>query len=373
MAACVLVRPAVAFAREVDPFRMTALVAHKVEVAAVDCGERDAAYARILSGEAKAVVGTHALITEALTFSKLGLVVADEQHRFGVRQRAAIGNKGERTDVLIMSATPIPRTLSLILYGDLDVSVLNELPPGRRPVKTSVVPREKRDAMYRFLDEQAARGEQSYAVCPIVEKNEQISEVLSVEELYEELKEKLNSRVGLLHGQMKNADKEKAMQAFLNGETSVLVCTTVIEVGVDVKNATVMTVENAERFGLAQLHQLRGRVGRGAKTSYCFLLPSDEEKASSERLNAMTSTNDGFLIAEKDLQMRGPGEFLGERQHGLTGFEAARFAADMQVLNEAREAAGLILSDRSLRVACEPLVKLVKDRLEQRGKSIAPN
>ncbi len=336
-------------------------------------GERDAAYARILSGEAKAVVGTHALITEALTFSKLGLVVADEQHRFGVRQRAAIGNKGERTDVLIMSATPIPRTLSLILYGDLDVSVLNELPPGRRPVKTSVVPREKRDAMYRFLDEQAARGEQSYAVCPIVEKNEQISEVLSVEELYEELKEKLNSRVGLLHGQMKNADKEKAMQAFLNGETSVLVCTTVIEVGVDVKNATVMTVENAERFGLAQLHQLRGRVGRGAKTSYCFLLPSDEEKASSERLNAMTSTNDGFLIAEKDLQMRGPGEFLGERQHGLTGFEAARFAADMQVLNEAREAAGLILSDRSLRVACEPLVKLVKDRLEQRGKSIAPN
>ena len=335
--------------------------------------ERDEAYRRILSGEAKAVVGTHALITESLAFSKLGIVVTDEQHRFGVHQRAAISNKGERTDVLIMSATPIPRTLSLILYGDLDVSVLNELPPGRQGVKTSVVPREKRDAMYRFLDEQAVRGEQSYAVCPIVEKNEQIAEAESAEDLYEELKEKLNARVGLLHGQMKNADKEQAMLSFINGETDVLVCTTVIEVGVDVKNATVMTIENAERFGLAQLHQLRGRVGRGSKTSYCFLLPSDEEKASSERLSAMTSTNDGFLIAEKDLQMRGPGEFLGERQHGLTGLEAARFAADMQVLNEAREAAGLILSNRALREACEPLVHLAKNRLEKKWKTIAPN
>ena len=334
--------------------------------------ERDHAYLRIASGEAKAVVGTHALITDALSFSRLGLVVADEQHRFGVRQRAAIGAKGEQTDVLIMSATPIPRTLSLILYGDLDVSVLSELPPGRHPVKTSVVPREKRDAMYLFLEAQAARGEQSYAVCPLVEKSDQLMEALSAQELYEELKEKLSVRVGLLHGQMKNAEKESAMRAFVNGETDVLVCTTVVEVGVDVKNATVMVVENAERFGLAQLHQLRGRVGRGEKTSYCFLL-SSEAGSASERLNAMTATNDGFLIAEKDLQMRGPGEFLGERQHGLTGFEAARFAADMQVLEQAREAAGLILEHDELRTACEPLVLLAKKRLADKGKTIAPN
>ncbi len=335
--------------------------------------ERDAVYQRILSGEAKAVVGTHALITEALSFARLGLVVADEQHRFGVRQRAAIGQKGAQTDVLIMSATPIPRTLSLLLYGDLDVSVLSELPPGRRPVKTSVVPQNKRDAMYRFLEEQAARGEQSYAVCPLVEKNDLLSEALSAEELYEELKEKLSVKVGLLHGQMKNADKERAMRAFINGETYVLVCTTVVEVGVDVRNATVMAIENAERFGLAQLHQLRGRVGRGGKTSYCFLLPSDSEKAASERLSAMTATNDGFLIAEKDLAMRGPGEFLGERQHGLTGFEAARFAADMAVLNDAREAAAFILEDAALRAACEPLVTLAMERLKEKGKTIAPN
>lgn len=335
--------------------------------------ERDAAYARISSGEAKAVVGTHALITEGLQFKRLGLVVADEQHRFGVRQRAAIGQKGEQTDVLIMSATPIPRTLSLILYGDLDVSVLDELPPGRRPVKTSVVPREKRDAMYRFLEEQAKRGEQSYAVCPLVEKSEQGLEALSAGELYEELREKLSVRVGLLHGQMKNTEKEKAMQAFVGGETDVLVCTTVVEVGVDVKNATAMAVENAERFGLAQLHQLRGRVGRGGKLSYCFLLASDQEAAQSERLKAMTATNDGFLIAEKDLEMRGPGEFLGERQHGLTGFEAARFAADMRVLNDAREAAGLILGEATLRAACATLLALAKSRLAEKGKIIAPN
>lgn len=335
--------------------------------------ERDEAYLKIQSGAAKAVVGTHALITEGLVFSKLGLVVADEQHRFGVRQRAAIGGKGENTDVLIMSATPIPRTLSLILYGDLDVSVLSELPPGRRPVKTSVVPRQKRDAMYRFLEEQAKSGEQSYAVCPLVQRSDELMEALSAEELYEELTEKLSARVGLLHGQMKNAHKEIAMGSFARGETDVLVCTTVVEVGVDVANATVMVVENAERFGLAQLHQLRGRVGRGGKASYCFLLASDADKAENERLSAMTSTNDGFLIAEKDLQMRGPGEFLGERQHGLTGFEAARFAADMQVLNAAREAAGVILENEALKSACAPLLMEAQKRLADKDKIIAPN
>ncbi len=284
-----------------------------------------------------AVVGTHALITESLALSNLGLVIADEQHRFGVRQRAAIGRKGDAPDTLIMSATPIPRTLSLILYGDLDVSVLDELPPGRQPVVTRVVPQKKRADMYGFIKREIERGRQAFAVCPLVEQSDALGDVLSAGELYEELKKSLGVRVGLIHGRL--AEKEAVAAAFRCGEIDLLVSTTVVEVGVDVPNASIMVVENAERFGLAQLHQLRGRVGRGTQDAYCFLLSEADSGIARERLNILTATNDGFEIAKRDLELRGPGEFLGTRQHGMDAFAAARFASDMRALNEAREAA----------------------------------
>lgn len=285
----------------------------------------------------RAVVGTHALLSEGLALSNLGLVIADEQHRFGVRQRAVLGAKGSAPDTLIMSATPIPRTLSLILFGDLDISVLDELPPGRKPVVTRVVPRAKRDDMYAFIKAQIKKGAQAFAVCPLVEESDALGDVLGARELCEELTGGLDVRVGLVHGRL--AEKEAVAEAFRRGEIDLLVSTTVVEVGVDVPRACVMAIENAERFGLAQLHQLRGRVGRGTEISYCFLLSGAESEAARERLSVLAATNDGFEIARRDLELRGPGEFLGTRQHGMDGFAAARFASDMRSLNEAREAA----------------------------------
>ncbi len=308
--------------------------------------ERELIYERIRTSDAMVVVGTHALLQSGLEFHKLGVVITDEQHRFGVRQRAQIANKGEKMpDVLIMSATPIPRTLAMILYGDLDLSVLDELPPGRRPVMTRVVPEEKRIDMYGFIKKQSMAGRQAYVVCPLVEHSDAM-EVKSAQEVFEELTALLPElRIALLHGRMASAKKEAAIEAFRTGELQVLVSTTVVEVGVDVPNATVMVIENADRFGLAQLHQLRGRVGRGAEQSFCFLLGGSMGETAEKRLEIMTKTNDGFLIAQRDLELRGPGEFLGTRQHGMDELHAAQMAADMDVLFEAQSAAQTLIDE----------------------------
>lgn len=334
--------------------------------------ERDAALAAVASGQARAIVGTHALLQEGVTFFKPGVVIADEQHRFGVRQRALLGNCGT-PDVLIMSATPIPRTLALLLYGDLDVSVLDVLPPGRKPVKTSLVPPSKREAMYDFLQAQVDKGRQAYAVCPLVEPSEALEDVLSAKELYAWLKKRLKARVGLLHGQMKNEEKESVSAAFRDGKIDVLVSTTVIEVGVDVSNAVVMVIENADRFGLAQLHQLRGRVGRGAEASYCFLLSANMSDAARERLDMLVKSNDGFAIAQKDLAMRGPGELLGKRQHGLSAFSALALAGDMDVLNAAESAADDIAADAQLAKQCAAVLTRAKAAVADAEKQIAFN
>jgi len=330
--------------------------------------ERRAALAK-LAARPCAVAGTHALISEGLELAKLGLAIADEQHRFGVRQRAAISQKGSAPDTLIMSATPIPRTLSLLLYGDLDISALDELPPGRKPVVTRVVPPGKREDMYRFIGERIRNGAQAFAVCPLVEPSEALEGVLGAQELYEELSKKLCCRVALIHGRL--AGKEQVAEAFRRGEIDLLVATTVVEVGVDVPNASVMVVENAGRFGLAQLHQLRGRVGRGSQEAYCFLLSGADTGAARERLCVLASTNDSFEIARRDLELRGPGEFLGTRQHGMDGFAAARFASDLRAVNEAREAAELIVCAGG--AGAEALVEKARKLLAEKENIVAKN
>lgn len=307
--------------------------------------ERQAAYAAISDGSVQIVVGTHALLQAGVQFHKLGVAVTDEQHRFGVRQRATIANKGETIpDVLVMSATPIPRTLAMLLYGDLELSVLDELPPGRQPVLTRIVPPEKRLDMYRFLEKQAEKGRQAYVVCPLIEHSDAM-EAKSAQEVFEELCTLLPTlRIELLHGRMAAAKKGDAITRFREGKLDVLVSTTVVEVGVDVPNATSMVIENADRFGLAQLHQLRGRVGRGSAQSFCFLLSGSMGDTAKERLSIMNKTNDGFIIAQKDLELRGPGEFLGTRQHGEDVAQAARLAQNMDVLLEAQRAANELIT-----------------------------
>lgn len=305
--------------------------------------QRDAALKKIADGSALFVIGTHALLSENVRFCDLGCIVTDEQHRFGVRQRAAMLEKGTRPDMLVMSATPIPRTLALILYGDLDISVIDELPPGRKPIKTSVIHANKREDMYAYIAAQAKEGVQSYVVCPAIEQSDTI-ECPNVDTLYAELKKKLpETRIGKLHGRMKEAEKERVMHAFRAGEIDVLVTTTVIEVGVHVPNACIMAIEGAERFGLSQLHQLRGRVGRSAKQAYCFLLYGVESQQENERMAVMTQTNDGFEIAQKDLFLRGPGDFIGTRQHGEDGAGLLSGTMDIKLLEEASRAAKEIL------------------------------
>ncbi len=304
---------------------------------------RDEAIRRIEDGSALVVVGTHALLSSVVRFYDLGCIVTDEQHRFGVRQRAAMLEKGLRPDMLVMSATPIPRTLALILYGDLDISVIDELPPGRKSVKTSVIPTNKREDMYHYIAKQAQEDVQSFIVCPIIEESESI-DCPSVNALYKELKELLpNTRLAKLHGQMKEQEKEKTMRAFRAGEIDALITTTVIEVGVHVPNACIMVIEGAERFGLSQLHQLRGRVGRSAKQGYCFLLYGVESDQENERMLALTKTNDGFEIAQKDLLLRGPGDFIGTRQHGDDSAGLMMGAMDTRLLEQASRAAREIL------------------------------
>ena len=293
----------------------------------------------LAAGEIQVAVGTHALLTDATVFKNLGLVIADEQHRFGVAQRSRLAAKGDDPHLLVMSATPIPRTLSLILYGDLEVSVLDELPPGREQVDTFLVGESYRARINAFIRKQAAEGHQSFVVCPAVEENEELG-VKSAEAWAETLRSTVfpDLRVSLLHGQMKGSEKEQAMAAFARGEADVLVATTVIEVGVDVPNATLMVVEDADRFGLSQLHQLRGRVGRGRAKSYCILVTHNRNAETLARLKALCKTNDGFRIAEEDLRLRGPGDFFGSRQSGLPAFRVADLSMDMSTLKQAQEA-----------------------------------
>ncbi|SCG83497.1 ATP-dependent DNA helicase RecG [Proteiniborus sp. DW1] len=300
----------------------------------------------IENGEIDIVIGTHAVLQEKVSFHKLGLAITDEQHRFGVRQRATLSLKGTNPDILVMTATPIPRTLALILYGDLEVSIIDELPAGRKKIKTYVVNSQMKDRVYSFIREQINKGRQAYIVCPLVEESDSIN-AQSANELYEILKsnEFRNLSLGLLHGQMKAGEKDSIMSKFKNGEIDILVSTTVIEVGVNVPNANIMLIENAERFGLAQLHQLRGRVGRGNYQSYCILVNESKSKISKERMHIMEKTNDGFVIAEKDLQIRGPGDFFGTRQHGLPELKIANLFSDINTLKIAQSIAFRILEE----------------------------
>ena len=336
-------------------------------------------YAALAAGEVDLVVGTHALLSEGVAFSNLALAITDEQHRFGVAQRAALAAKAGRTPhVLVMSATPIPRTLALIIYGDLEVSVIDELPPGRTPVETYVVGEDKRQRMYRFVRKLVGLGRQAYLVCPAVEEGEESpgepgGEGLKAAVPYaEHLKSEVfpDLRVGLVHGKMKARDKDAAMTAFAAGELDVLVSTTVIEVGVDVPNAAVMVIENAERFGLSQLHQLRGRVGRGKHQSYCILISDNRNEETRQRLKVMTKTTDGFQIAEEDLRLRGPGDFFGARQHGLPGLKVADLGCDTQLLQEARQAAEQLLAQDPALTSCPATAERVTELFTQQADAL---
>jgi len=295
---------------------------------------------RLKAGEIDILIGTHALLQENVEFANLGFVVTDEQHRFGVRQRSTIASKGKNPDVLVMTATPIPRTLALILYGDLDISIIDEFPPNRKKIETYAVKKDMEDRVNVFIKKQFALGRQAYVVCPLVEESEEM-DAKSVLELYEEYKTKvfLGYRVEYIHGKMKGKEKDAIMQEFKEGKIDMLISTTVIEVGVNVPNASIMVVQNAERFGLAQLHQLRGRVGRGEYQSYCILKYESNSREVKQRMQIMQETNDGFLVAEKDLELRGSGEFFGTRQHGLPELKVANLFEDIPLLKEVQKLA----------------------------------
>jgi ATP-dependent DNA helicase RecG len=312
--------------------------------------ERAAARDALATGQAAVAIGTHALLQEDVGFEKLGLVIVDEQHRFGVEQRDALRQKGHHPHMLVMTATPIPRTLALTLYGDLDVSVLDEMPEGRQPIITRWRSGGQRQEAYRLVEEQVAQGHQAYVICPLVEESEALEAKSAIKE-YERLQTHVfpNLRMGLVHGQLRPAEKDRVMRAFRDGEIDVLVATAVVEVGVDVPNATVMLIEDADRFGLSQLHQFRGRVGRGEHQSYCYLLSKEGSMAARERLAVLERTSDGFRLAEQDLRLRGPGDFFGTRQSGLPELKVANLA-DVQLLSEARtQAEWLWLQDPYLR------------------------
>jgi ATP-dependent DNA helicase RecG len=332
----------------------------------------------IAQGNAQLVIGTHALIEQRVEFAKLGLVVVDEQHRFGVMQRFKLMKKSgdvgaaasaarsdddsAEPDVLVMTATPIPRTLALTLYGDLDISVLDELPPGRTPIVTKRVTDDSAEKVWEFVGKQVEAGHQAYVVYPVIEENEE-SELKAAMKMYKELSNKVfpNRRVAVLHGRMEPDLKEQVMRLFQKGEIDILVSTTVIEVGVDVSNANVMVIEHAERFGLAQLHQLRGRIGRGAAKSYCILMTGGKvSEEGDRRLNAMVRTTDGFQIAELDLELRGPGEFFGTRQAGLPSFQVASLIRDRELLEAAKREAASVLAGPNAEISQEEINRALR-------------
>ena len=303
---------------------------------------------RLKDGDCDIVVGTHAIIQNDVEFNNLGLVITDEQHRFGVGQRASLSNKGNNPHTLVMSATPIPRTLAMMIYGDLDISVLDELPKGRQPIKTYHVPTSYHERIYKFIRKNIAEGQQAYIVCPLVSESD--SDLVPASEYYDYLKSTYfaDCTLGLLHGQMKPKEKDAVMARFYSGEIQLLISTVVIEVGVDVPNATVMAIENAERFGLSQLHQLRGRIGRGSKESTCILLSDAQNEEAVDRFETMCRTTDGFEIAKRDLEMRGPGDFFGSRQHGLPDMRIANLMTDTRILYEAQKTAKELVDNEVL-------------------------
>ncbi len=307
-------------------------------------GKKDKIKEELKSGEYRIAIGTHALLTDDTEFNNLGLVITDEQHRFGVAQRAKLASKGKGVHTLVMSATPIPRTLGLIIYGDLDITIIDEYPRGRQSVDSFCVTSELRPRVFNFIKKHLDEGRQGYIVCPLVEENEELG-LLSAEEYYEKIakKEFSDYSVGLLHGKMNAKEKDRIMRSFKNGDINLLICTTVIEVGIDVPNAAIMVIENAERFGLSQLHQLRGRIGRGKHKSSCIFISDIKGGVTKERLNVITNSSDGFKIADEDLRLRGPGDFLGNRQHGLPKLKIADLFADADTLRLAGFAAANIL------------------------------
>ncbi|MGB7922625.1 MAG: ATP-dependent DNA helicase RecG [Pyrinomonadaceae bacterium] len=344
--------------------RLLAETPYRVEllIGSLRATEKRRLHKEIAAGDVHACIGTHALIQEAVSFPKLGLVVIDEQHRFGVLQRAELRQRGFHPDVLVMTATPIPRSLAMTVYGDLDVSVIDELPPGRTPVKTVVVGEDKRIGVYKGIEREVRAGRQVYVVYPLVEESEKM-DLKDATRMYEQLRDRVfpNFTVGLLHGKMKAAEKEDVMGRFVGGEIQILVATTVVEVGVDVSNASLMVIEHAERFGLSQLHQLRGRVGRGAEQSACVLLSSDKQTSiARERLGIMEETSDGFRIAEKDLELRGPGEVMGTRQSGVPTFRVGNLVRDVQILEEARREADYYLTARRMTRETSDLIERVR-------------
>ena len=323
----------------------------------------------IAEGNAQLIIGTHALIQDRVEFKNLGLVVVDEQHRFGVMQRLKLMKKTDddaktaEPDVLVMTATPIPRTLALTLYGDLDLSVLDELPPGRTPVVTRCVQDERAPEVWDFVGKQIAAGHQAYVVYPVIEEDEE-NELKAARQMHRELREKIfpSLHVGLLHGRLDAEEKEHVMREFQRGKIEILVATTVIEVGVDVPNATVMVIEHADRFGLAQLHQLRGRIGRGAAKSYCVLMRGSKVSEEGERrLDAMVRSNDGFQIAELDLELRGPGEFFGTKQAGIPSFRVANIIRDRQLLEAAKREAAFVISGPNAEVSKDEIDRALRE------------
>ena len=349
------------FQKMLSPFDMTV----GLLTSSVKGKQRSELLKQISRGNANLIVGTHALISEDVQYRNLGLVITDEQHRFGVDQRAALSKKGNLPHTLVMSATPIPRTLSLILYGDLDISILDEMPAGRRPVKTILVDESYRDRYLGFVRKTVEEGQQVYIVCPLVDDSEALGETAQSVSQYYEMVQKgplKDIPVALLHGKLASEEKTKIMDDFQKGIIKVLISTTVIEVGVDCPNATVIVVENAERFGLSTLHQLRGRVGRGNLQSWCVLVSSKGSGSAGERLKLLTETDDGFLIANEDLRMRGPGDFLGNRQHGLPNITSANIADDEKILYSANEAAEYLI-ETSKNLELYPLLKLKVEQL----------
>ncbi|MCR5134368.1 MAG: ATP-dependent DNA helicase RecG [Clostridiales bacterium] len=315
-------------------------------IGSMSAREKNEMLEQMADGTVDVIVGTHALIQPGVRFASLGLVITDEQHRFGVRQRSLIKEKGTEPDCLVMSATPIPRTLAMILFGDMDISAIDELPAGRKAIKTKAVTGKSRGKVYRFVEEEVEKGRQAYVVCPLIEDSESMDGVRSAVSVFEELEKRFRGRhVALLHGEMSPAEKAAVMQAFSAGQIDILVSTVVIEVGINVPNATVMVIENSERFGLSQLHQLRGRVGRGAEQSYCILITEDLGETALARAKIMTESNDGFYIAEKDLELRGPGELFGDRQHGVPSAHIFNLINNPSIFEQVREDAARVYAE----------------------------